>query len=139
MTKIGANTVTLSGTADNSYLGVIINGGTVVLGKSSSAGHALGGNTTTVNAGGLLQLGGTDTGVQFYEYATVIVNAGGAFDTAGHSDQPGFIHLSGTGISGTGALVNSASAASTLVATYVGGNVVLDADASIGVTQPAVH
>ena len=93
LTQSGSGTVTLSGTADNSYLNATVSSGTLTLGKTSSAGvHALGG-TATASTGGTLKLGGTG-GDQIYSGASVAM-AGGTFDMAGLTE--GFNVLSGFG------------------------------------------
>ena len=85
------------------------------------------GAATTVNSGGTLQLSGTG-GDQIYSGVTVTVNSGGVFDANGLSEGLTSLALNGTGISGSGALVNSAaSTTSTLTCTFP-----LGADTSIG-------
>ena len=75
--KSGAGTLTLSGTADNSSLGITINQGVVVLAKASTSSiHALGG-TITVNTNGTLRIASTGTGGdQIYFNAGVTMNSG---------------------------------------------------------------
>ena len=110
-TKTGTGTFTIGGTGDDNGLGMTVNQGTVVLGKTSNSGvHAIGGSTLTINSGGTAQLGGTG-GNQFYNWATLTVNSGGTFDTDGLSDYPDHINLAGAGVGGNGALVNSAHGA----------------------------
>ncbi len=59
LTKVGGNTLTLSGTVDNVGLGVTANVGTVVLAKTSNSGvHAIGGAGLTIG-GATVKLGGT--------------------------------------------------------------------------------
>lgn len=93
----GSGTTTLAGSDDNSRLGAVVNNGILVLGKTSSSTHALGG-ATTVNTGGTLQLGGTG-GDQIFSGVTVTL-AGGTFDAAGNNE--GF-----TGLNGYGTLMDS--------------------------------
>jgi|GEM_PF-2259742 len=135
LTKIGSNTVTLSGTTDNTGLGVVVNNGTVVLAKTSSGPpnldvHAVGGTGLTVN-GGIAQLGGTG-GDQIYDQASVTVTSG-AFDTNGQNETFATLNLQGTGIGGAGALVNSASGSLSVITPTGGIN--LTGNATIGVTQ----
>jgi autotransporter-associated beta strand protein len=87
LTKLGGNTVTLGGTADNVGLGVVADGGTLLLAKSSSttpAVHAVGAAGIVVNAGGLVQLGGTG-GDQIDDGGGLTLN-GGTFDLNGTSE-----------------------------------------------------
>ena len=132
LTKVGNNTLTLSGTTDNSNLGATVNSGTLVLAKTSSHSpdiHAIGQATLTA-AGGVAQLGGTG-GDQIYDQGAVSVTSG-AFDTNGRSETVATLSLQGTGISGAGGLVNSAAAASTITPTN---GTTLTANSTIGVTQ----
>ena len=90
-------TLTLSGTADNPTGRVLVNGGTVILAKTSNSGvHAVAVDVT-VNAG-LLQLGGTG-GDQVWDGSatnrTQMVINGGVFDLNGVSE--GFSVLNGLG------------------------------------------
>ncbi len=133
LTKIGNNTLTLSGTTDNNGLAVTVDSGTVVLAKTSSGSpndvHAIGENTLTVN-GGTAQLGGTG-GDQIYDFGSVSVTSG-SFDTNGRNETFANLSLQGTGIGGTGALVNSAAAFSVITPT---GGTTLTGNTTIGVTQ----
>ena len=132
LTKVGGNTLTLSGNTDNINLGATVNSGTLVLGKTSSHSpdvHAIGQATVTV-AGGTAQLGGTG-GDQIYDLGAVAVTTG-AFDANGRSESFATLSLQGTGIAGAGALVNTAAAASTITPTN---GTTLTADTIIGVTQ----
>ena len=84
LTKVGNNTLTLSGSTDNSGVFLTVNAGTVVLAKTSSASvHAIGVNGLTINAGAV-QLGGTG-GDQINDGAAVEVN-GGTFSMNGRSE-----------------------------------------------------
>ncbi len=101
LTKIGSGTLTLSGATDNNSLPVTVNGGTVVLAKTSSGGvHAIGQDALTIS-GGTAQLGGTG-GDQIYDLGTVIVTTGG-FDTNARNETFSTLNLQGTGIGGAGA------------------------------------
>ena len=120
LTKQGSGTATLQGSADNAYLEAAVNGGVLVLNKSSSSSiHALGGSTTTIG-GGTLQLSGSG-GDQLENGVSVTVNSG-AFDLNGKSETISALTLNGTGISSAGALYNgTGSATLTLGAvSYVG-------------------
>jgi len=89
----GSGTTTLTGSTDNSYLGAVVNNGTLVLGKTSTSSvHALGG-ATTVNAKGTLQLAGVG-GYELYSGVTVTL-AGGIIDANGQKDT--FTKLTGYG------------------------------------------
>ena len=133
LTKIGNNTLTLSGTTDNNSLAVTVNSGTVVLAKTSSGSpndvHAIGQDMLTVN-GGTAQLGGTG-GDQIYDFGSVTVTSG-TFDTNGRNETFATLNLQGTGISGAGALVNSAGGASAITPSD---GTTLTGDTTIGVTQ----
>lgn len=99
LTKTGAGSLTFSGAADNTALAVVVNAGTVVLAKDSTADvHAIGGGAPAANLivynGGTAQLGGTG-GDQIYFGATVQVNTGGSLDLNGRSE--GFARLDGSG------------------------------------------
>ena len=79
LTKSGAGILTLSGTIDNADLSATVNGGTLLLAKtSSSTVHATGGFNTsslTINNGGTAQLGGSG-GDQIYDGGGLVVNIG---------------------------------------------------------------
>jgi autotransporter-associated beta strand protein len=124
----GAGTLVLSGTADNTSLGLTVTSGITILAKTSSSGvHAIGGGGLVVN-GGTAQLGGSG-GDQIYDFANVTVGSG-TFDTNGQSETFNNLSLAGTGISGAGALLNSTSAASTVT---TNGSTSLTANTTIGV------
>ena len=109
----GAGTVLLGGNnVDNVNLGLVVNSGTVVLGKTGT-GHAVGAGAT-VN-GGTLQLGTGGNGDQIYDSASagLVVNSGGTFDMNGMSETIYYASLNGTGVLGA-ALTNSSSTAATL-------------------------
>ena len=134
LTKIGSNTLILSGTTDNFNLEVVLDSGTVILAKTSSGSpnpdvHAIGQPGLTIN-GGIAQLGGTG-GDQIYDLAPVTISSG-AFDTNGLSETFASLNLQGTGIGGAGALINSAAAFSVITPT---GGTTLTGNATIGVTQ----
>jgi len=94
VTKSGGGTWTTSGTGDNGSSGIIVNGGTVNLNKTSSGGtHAVGGPGLTINSGGTARITGTG-GDQIYNGATVTMN-GGLFDLYGNSET--FSGLNGSG------------------------------------------
>ncbi|HVU08149.1 MAG TPA: autotransporter-associated beta strand repeat-containing protein [Verrucomicrobiae bacterium] len=102
---VNSGSVSLGGTDDNSgTLATVNSGGTLILAKpSSSSAHALG-SSSTINAGGVMQLGGTG-GDQIYQSAYITNN--GTFDLAGLSE--GF-----NGMTGNGLVTNSAIGNSTL-------------------------
>ena len=73
--KSGAGTLTLSGTTDNSFGSVVVNGGTVVLAKASTGSvHCLGGYST-VNTNGVLVISGTG-GDQIFERTPIQIEGG---------------------------------------------------------------
>ncbi len=128
VTKTGSGTLTLGGSADNSFLAMNVNAGTVVLNKASASGvHALGG-ASTVNSGGTLQLSGTG-GQQIYTGTTLTVASGGVFDLNGITETTmSTLTLSGTGISSGGALINSSGTAASITPS----GITLAANSSIG-------
>ena len=103
LTKIGSNTLILSGTTDNFNLEVVVDSGTVILAKTSSGSpnpdvHAIGQPGLTVN-GGLAQLGGTG-GDQIYDLAPVTI-ASGAFGRGPTFSKERLLHEPDTGTGGT--------------------------------------
>jgi fibronectin-binding autotransporter adhesin len=95
--KEGTGTQTLSGTADNADAVAIVNGGTLVLAKTSTSSvHALGGVNAilTINSGATARIAGTG-GDQLYTLGDVVINAGGILDMAGQNE--GFDALTGAG------------------------------------------
>lgn len=105
----GGGITTLSGSADNSFLGATVTSGTLILNKASdSNNHALGG-TILIN-GGVLQLAGSG-GDQIYSGAGVTLTSG-AFDLNGQTESFNGLNIQGTGISNGGALINSTAATS---------------------------
>ena len=129
--KTGTGTLTLAGNTANTGLGMNVNGGTVVLNKGGTVGaYALGG-PTSVGSGATLQLTGNineiDTGV------AVTVNSGGVLDTPnGQTETLTNLSLSGTGISGGGALINSAASATSTITATANTGFSLAGDTSIG-------
>lgn len=109
LTMNGSGTQTLSGNFDNSVGPLVVNSGTLVLAKTSSATiHAVGTSNTvglTIN-GGTARLGGTGDD-QIYT-ATRIGMTGGTFDLNGRSE--GLQGLQGT----AGTVTNTGATASTL-------------------------
>ena len=96
--KQGSGTLTLSGAADNSYLLLDAEAGTVVLAKSSSSGvHAVA-DVTNIASGATVQLSGTG-GDQIYDRpvgtSVGVTLSGGTLDLAGLSE--GFDSLTGSG------------------------------------------
>ena len=134
ITKIGPGTLTLSGSgADNSSLGAIVSGGTLVLNKTSTGSYHALGSATTVNSSGTLQLSGSGSD-QIYNGVNVVVNSGGVFDMNGRTEQISSIQLYGNG-AGSGALINSSSTACTLTAGGTSGSnkgFILKSDTTIG-------
>jgi hypothetical protein len=80
--KNGTGTLTVGGSSDNLSVTATVNGGTLLLNKSSSSSvHAVGAGLT-VNNGGTVSLGGTG-GDQIYSGSFVTINNGGTFKTNG--------------------------------------------------------
>ena len=107
LTKVGGNVLTIGGTLDNVSLGVIAGGGTVILAKASSPGvHAVGIGGLTINAGALVQLGGSG-GDQIFDGGgpEVTDNLGGTLDLAGKAETVNLLNGAGTVTSsGTGGI-----------------------------------
>lgn len=135
LTKLGNNTLTLSGTSDNTNLHVAVNSGTLVLAKTNDAHNALaiGFGGLSVN-GGTAQLAGTGSD-QIWDLTDVTVTSG-TFDTNGRNETLRTLYLQGSGISGTGALVNNAS--STITTLTPTNGTVLTSNATIAPTTNAV-
>lgn len=102
---VNSGSVSLTGSSDNSGTMATVNsGGTLILAKASgSTAHALG-SPSAINAGGVMQLGGTGDD-QIFQNAYITNN--GTFDLAGLSE--GF-----NGLVGNGLVTNSAVGNSTL-------------------------
>ena len=114
VTKVGGGVWTTSGTTDNGSTGIIINGGTVNLNKTSSGGtHAVGGPGLTITATGIARLTGAG-GDQIYDGGWVTLAAGGTLDLAGHSETIG-------ALTGAGGTVDN-TAAGTFATLTVGGS-----------------
>ncbi len=131
LTKVGNNTLTLSGATDNTNLHVAVNSGTLVLAKMNTSGNALAIGFGGLSAnGGTAQLDGTGND-QIWDQTFVSVTSG-AFDTNGRNETISTLSLQGTGISGVGALVNTAAAPSTIMPTN---GTTLTGNTTIGVSQ----
>jgi autotransporter-associated beta strand protein len=129
----GGGTVILGGNTDNSSLGMTVgSGSTLVLDKnpSASTAHALGGTTTTISSGALLQVAGPGS-YQIYSTGILLENSGGAIDFDGQSDSFSTLTLAGTGINNGGALLNSATGTTSFL-TNAGSGVVLAGNTTIG-------
>ncbi len=95
LTKTDDNTVTFGGSTDNHATGVIVNAGTLILAKDSTANvHAVGFDGLTINNGGTVQLAGTGDD-QIEGEAVVEVKSGGTLDLNGRNE--GFPTLQGSG------------------------------------------
>ena len=108
LTKSGANTLTLAGNLDNSFLGLTSTAGTTILAKSPSttAIHAIGGGLSITGAGTIVRLGGTG-GDQIYDLNSVSIDTGATLDVNGLTEAI-------DGLNGLGAVDNSAVAGGTL-------------------------
>jgi hypothetical protein len=138
--KNGTGFLGLTGATDNSGLGLTVNGGLVVLAKTSTAAvHAIGASGLTIGAvggnTGEVQLG-NNTGDQILNTAPVTVNSGGAFDVNGKDETVGTLSLQGVGTIAEGALVNGAVGDD---ATITASNIVLTDFAAIGVSSSSSH
>jgi autotransporter-associated beta strand protein len=117
--KTGAGTLIIgspSSTNGNSYDGVTVQGGTVILNKPGTY-NAVGG-PVTVNSGGELELGGsspTGGSAEFYTGSStpLTINSGGIFDLHGQGTTIYSTSVAGSG-NGNGAISNSAAGACTL-------------------------
>jgi len=140
LTKTGAGTLTLGGTADNASLAVAVTAGTVVFNKTSDSGHhAVGSAYVRAANGGTIQLSGSG-GAQFWSGSCLTVTNGGVFDMNGLSESFLAVTNAGTGISKGGALINSA--ASTTSTLTLSGGMILSGNSSVGgagnITIPSV-
>lgn len=127
LVKVGTGTLTLSGTADNSYGTINVSNGAVVLAKNSTGSvHANGGGV--ILNGGTVQLGGSG-GDQIFNSTRVTLNSG-TFDLNGQTETiAGLAGGGGTNADstlGTAAIltVNVASGSVTNGSTLTGGNLV---------------
>ncbi len=111
--KSGEGALWLTGSGDNPGTQATVNGGELMLAKTSNADvHALGGGTHIVNSGSILRLSGTG-GNQIFSGATVHLD-GGILDMNGRDE--GFSQLVGNGN-----VINSAAATnSTLTLAFEG-------------------
>jgi len=122
VTKNGSNTVTLSGAGANSLTVTAINNGTLVLAKSGGV-NAVNGASLGIS-GGTLQLAGAGE----INNGTAIVLTSGVYDLNGQSQTDASVSLAGNGISGGGALIDSAASTSSTLT----GVVTLTAASSMG-------
>ena len=126
----GGGTLILGGTIDNSSLDLAVNAGTVIIEKTSSGTvHGIGGGTSTIASGAELQLQGSG-GFDLYSGTVLTIASGGMLDLDGQSDNTSTMNLSGTGIGGVGALINSSGSPSFLL--NGGSGVVLTGNTTIG-------
>ena len=129
-TKTSAGTLTLSGSSDDVALGINVNGGTVILNKASAATvHGIGANSA-VNNGGTLQLSGSG-GLELSNNVALTVNSGGIFDVNSQNATFTSLALSGNG-SGSGALINSSTTATSALTCSAATAFNLAADSTIG-------
>ncbi len=99
ITKDGANTLILAGTADNAALGVTVNAGVVQLNKGGTGVRALG-SASTIGATGTLRLTtGQANGDQLFSQVDLTNN--GTFDLQGQDES--FNNMTGTGVVTNGA------------------------------------
>ena len=130
VTASGPGLVILSGSGNNTGLGANVNSGTLRLAKTSSGSVRALNATPIVNNGGTLQFGGSG-GDQLPDNVSVNINTGGRLDMNGVNETIGGFTLNGTGIGGTGAIINSSSTAARLT---LGGQANLASDSFIGGT-----
>jgi fibronectin-binding autotransporter adhesin len=137
--KVDAGTLTLSGSGDNSFLGMNVNAGTVILSKSGGTGHAIG-NPLVVASGATVQFANVAYAAEIYSNsaAPVTINSGGVLDMDGQTEGFDVLNLSGTGIGGAGALINSAvtEAVLSVLTTTLAANTTIGGAGSIRVTGP---
>ncbi len=109
--KTDSGTLVLGGTTDNTSLDMNINGGEVIIAKTSASGvHGLGGGASSVGNGATLQLAAGSGNYDLYSGCVLTVNSGGVLDMDGQSDDFSTLTLSGVGPVGAtylGALINS--------------------------------
>jgi fibronectin-binding autotransporter adhesin len=150
LTANGPGTVLLTGTTDDTNVGLNVASGTVVLAKNSSTGIHAASSVVGVSPGAILQLGGTG-GDQIYDGFNNTANWGvfnmdGTFDLNGNSE--GFDKLTGTGNvinsqSGTQSVLTlgTDSFVGTTPATFAGtisGNIALNKVIATGGIPPQV-
>jgi autotransporter-associated beta strand protein len=127
LNKYGGNTLTLSGSADNTSLAVNVNSGTVILSKSV-AGNAA--NTLTL-AGGSAQLAGAAITGNHSQINNLVVNSG-TFDLNGQNAIDSTIGtLAGTG----GVITNNSSTSAAVLYVGAGGATVTGSTTFAGVIQ----
>ena len=129
--KTSAGTLILSGSTDDAYLAMNVNGGTVILNKASSSSpsvHGIG-ISASVGNGGTLQLSGT--GGAEINIVPVTVNNGGVLDMNSQNNSLSSLSLAGAGNSSDnngGALINSSTTATSTLTSPI----TLAANSSIG-------
>jgi autotransporter-associated beta strand protein len=126
--NVNSGAVQLGGSADNAYAGADVkSGATLILAKTTTAiVHALGVDST-VEGGGTLKLAGSG-GDQIANVRKLTVNSGGVFDLNSVNETIATLNLAGTGISGGGALINSTTAATSILTA----GITLTGDCSMG-------
>ncbi len=104
--KTSGGTLVFANTADDSFTGVNIVSGTLILATASTSGiHGLG-TASSIGSGATLKLAGSG-GFNIYSGVNITNISGGLFDLNGQNDSFAALFLSGTGISGSGAVINS--------------------------------
>lgn len=111
LTKEGTGTLTLSGSTNNTRYGLIVNGGTVLLNKTSA--YAVVNNPLVINSG-LVKI--TGTGGNQINNADSLQVDGGVFDLNGFNEAVGGLDAAAAG----GVVLNSA--AGTTNTLYIGGS-----------------
>ena len=107
LNQTGNGLLTLSGTADNSGLRLIVSGGTAVLAKSSDANHHAVAYIYGVAPGALLQMGIRQRQHQIYPTGGSVFGMNGTLDFNGQSES--FDQLSGSGTVTNNAASSSAT------------------------------
>jgi autotransporter-associated beta strand protein len=120
VTVNSGGTVTFGGAGDNSYMGLVVNYGNVILGKTNIGGyHVVGGNISSgsdlVLNYGTVQFAAGGNGDQLYDNRTITINLG-TLDLNGQSEAVD--GLNGTG----GSVINSSNTVGTLTLGVVNGN-----------------
>lgn len=138
LTKVGDGTLTFSGGTAYNASGLVVNAGTVILGRTANSNFV--GSTVTVNDG-VLRLAANQ---QIADFQTVTVNAPGVFDLDGRNETITALVLGGGAVTtgaGTLTFINSAtpvtSTASATTASISGSIVLTSSNSAFSVADGA--